>query len=102
MFEGKFKAQHASTDKHLKYLFSYINLNPVKLIQKDWKEKGIKNKKEALEYLNKYFYSSYLDFIGEKRVQNKILNRESFPKYFPTETSFSEEIFEWLNALGKT
>lgn len=101
LFEGKFKAQHSSTDKHLKYLFSYINLNPVKLIQKDWKEKGIKDKKEVLEYLSKYCHSSYLDFVGEKRVQSKILNRESFPKYFPTQNSFLEEIFEWLNALGK-
>ncbi len=97
LFEGKFKAQHASTDRHLKYLFSYIHLNPVKLIQRDWKEKGIKNKREAIDYLIKYTYSSYLDFMGDKRVQNKILNLESFPNYFPNKTSFNEEIFEWLS-----
>ena len=97
LFEGKFKSQHVSADQHLKYLFSYIHLNPIKLIQKDWKEKGIKNKKEAIDYLNKYFYSSYLDFIGEKRIQNKILNIEEFPKYFPNKTSFLKEIFEWLD-----
>ncbi len=96
LFEGKFKSQHAGTDEYLKYLFSYIHLNPIKLIQKDWKEKGIKNKKEAIDYLNKYFYSSYLDFIGEKRIQNKILNIEAFPKYFPNKASFVAEIFEWL------
>ena len=96
LFEGKFKAQHVDNDRHLKYLFSYIHLNPIKLIQKDWKEKGIKNKKEALNYLSKYPYSSYLDFIGEKRIQNKILNIKSFPEYFPTKTLFTEEIFEWL------
>ncbi|MFA5936297.1 MAG: transposase [Candidatus Paceibacterota bacterium] len=96
LFEGKFKSQHADTDQHLKYLFSYIHLNPIKLIQKDWKEKGIKNKKEALNYLFNYFYSSYLDFIGEKRIQNKILNIKSFPKYFSSKTSFVEEILEWL------
>ncbi|MEI8174997.1 MAG: hypothetical protein WCG28_03545, partial [bacterium] len=91
-----FKSQHANTDRHLKYLFSYIHLNPIKLIQKDWKEKGIKNKKEAIDYLTKYSYSSYLDFVGEKRVQNKILNIELFPKYFPNKNSFIGEIFEWL------
>lgn len=97
LFEGKFKSQHANTDRHLKYLFSYIHLNPIKLIQKDWKEKGIKNKKETVDYLNQYIYSSYPDFIGEKRIQNKILNTEEFPKYFPNETSFIKEIFEWLS-----
>ena len=96
LFEGKFKSQHADTDRHLKYLFSYIHLNPIKLIQKDWKEEGIKNKKEAVNYLNGYLYSSYLDFIEEKRIQSKILNVESFPKYFPNKTSFVEEILEWL------
>ncbi|MEK7539117.1 MAG: transposase [Patescibacteria group bacterium] len=96
LFEGKFKAQHLGTDRYLKYLFSYIHLNPIKLIQKDWKEKGIRNMKEVLDYLSKYPYSSYLDFIGEKRIQNKILNVESFPKYFPNKIFFIKEILEWL------
>ena len=96
LFEGKFKSQHADTDQQLKYLFSYIHLNPIKLIQKNWKEKGIRNKKEAIDYLNKYAYSSYLDFTGEKRVQNKIINVKAFPKYFPNKNLFIKEIFEWL------
>lgn len=97
LFEGKFKSQYINTDRYLKYMFSYIHLNPIKLIQKDWKEKGIKNQTEALEYLNKYLYSSYLDFTGEKREQLKILNLELFPKYFLKKGSFEKEIFEWLS-----
>ncbi len=96
LFEGKFKSQHAENDRHLKYLFSYIHLNPIKLIQKDWKEGGIKNKREALNYLNRYAFSSYLDFVGEKRVQNRILNTKAFPEYFPNQNSFTKEILEWL------
>src|SRR3989344_2675245 len=87
LFEGKFKSQHASADRQLKYLFSYIHLNPVKLIQKDWKDSGIKNKKGTLEYLHNYKYSSYLDYLGIKRIQNKILNIEHFPEYFPNKNS---------------
>jgi putative transposase len=97
LFEGKFKSEHSSNDIYLRYLFSYIHLNPVKLIQKDWKENGIKNKKYALEYLEKYKYSSYLDYLGIKRIQNKILNIEDFPEYFPGKKSFQKEIFEWLS-----
>lgn len=97
LFEGKFKSEHAKNDRYLKYLFSYIHLNPIKLTQKDWKEIGIQNKKEALEYLQNYKYSSYLDYLGIKRIQNKILNIESFPKYFPNKKSFLGEIFEWLS-----
>jgi putative transposase len=96
LFEGKFKSAHASGDKYLKYLFSYIHLNPVKILQKDWKEKGIKNKKLALEYLSGYKYSSYVDYTGENREQNMILNRENFPNYFPTKKNFMRDIIEWL------
>jgi putative transposase len=101
LFEGKFKSKHIDTDVYFKYLFSYIHLNPIKLIQKDWKENGIKNKKEAIEYLNKYQYSSFLDFIGENRPQKQILDTKAFPEYFPDEKSFIKEIFEWLSYKEK-
>lgn len=97
LFEGKFKSEHADRDNYLKYLFSYIHLNIVKFIQKDWKEKGIRDKEKVLKYLKSYKYSSYLDFISEDRVQNKILNIKLFPKYFPTKKLFNKEIFEWLS-----
>ncbi|MDQ5971820.1 MAG: Tnp protein [Patescibacteria group bacterium] len=97
LFEGKFKSEHAKNDRYLKYLFSYIHLNPVKLIDKDWKEKGIKNKQETLEYLNNYKYSSYIDYLEIERDQKKILNINSFPKYFKTKDDFTKDIFEWLN-----
>lgn len=99
LFEGKFKAERADNDRYLKYLFSYIHLNPVKLIQNDWKEKGIKDKTEILNYLSKYKHSSYLDFTGENRVQNKVLNMVAFPKYFSTKEKFKKEVFEWLSIL---
>lgn len=97
LFEGKFKAEHLDGDPYLKYLFSYVHLNPIKLINKDWKEKGVRNKKEALEYLNNYHYSSYVDYLGKDRIQNKILNQKAFPNYFPTEKDFLKEIFEWIS-----
>jgi len=97
LFEGKFKSEHLNTDNYLRYIFSYIHLNPVKLIQKDWEKRGIKDKKLVMEYLNKYRYSSYLDFIGEKRPQKQILDLKAFPEYFPNKKSFIKEIFQWLS-----
>ncbi|MFZ2038412.1 MAG: transposase [Minisyncoccia bacterium] len=97
LFEGKFKSQYIETDRHLKYLFSYIHLNPIKLIQKDWKEKGIVNRKEAISYLNNYLFSSYIDFMGEKRFENEIIDTWAFPKYFPKKESFIKETLNWLS-----
>ena len=97
LFEGKFKSQHIAEDRYLKYIFSYIHLNPIKLIDGKWKKEGIKDKKNATEFLRHYFFSSFSDFIGINRVQKQVLNLKLFPKYFPTKESFEKEIFEWLN-----
>lgn len=96
LFQGRFKAKHADTDEYLKYLFSYIHLNPVKLIEPEWKEKGIIDQKKAKEYLNKYPYSSYHDFIGKIRSERVILNREAFPEYFETKHDFEDCLKDWL------
>jgi putative transposase len=98
LFEGKFKSKHASSDRYLKYLFSYIHLNPLKLIDKDWKENGIKNKSKTDEFLNKFQYSSYVDYAQKnKRFFSLILNYSDFPKYFLSHTDFKNDIANWLN-----
>jgi len=98
LFEGKFKSEHAETDRYLKYLFSYIHLNPVKLVQADWKKAGIKNKKQAINFLSNYKYSSFLDYsVLKSRPEFAILDKESFPRYFPNREKFLKEIFEWLS-----
>lgn len=51
LFESSYKSIHAVDDRYLKYLFAYIHLNPVKLINPKWKENGIKNLEEAKKYL---------------------------------------------------
>jgi len=96
LFEGSFLARHADTDKYLKYLFSYIHLNPVKIIDPKWKENGITNRPAAKKYLAQYKYSSYLDYIGTKRKEVKILNKTAFPKYFLNFKEFKQFIDEWL------
>lgn len=97
LFEGKFKSEHLSIDRYLKYIFSYIHLNPVKLLQKDWKKVGIKNKMEVIKYLDGYEYSSYFEYMGTERKQNFILNKKAYPNYFPSIKNFKREILEWIN-----
>lgn len=96
LFQGSFKAELAGTDRYLKYLFSYIHLNPVRLIERKWKEDGIKDKKRAEQFLAKYSYSSYVDYLGLKRGFSKILNKKEFPDYFPTKAKFNQEVLGWL------
>ena len=100
LFEGKFKSVHVGNDPQAKYNFSYIHLNPIKLINSKWKENGIRDWRKAREFLKNYKWSSYLDYKGTIRPENKILNREVFPKYFKNTKDFDNEIQEWLT-LGE-
>ncbi len=97
LFEGSFKSVMMSEDTQAKYIFSYIHLNPVKIIDHNWRTKGI-DKKIAFDFLNTYKWGSYLDYSSkDKRKEGAILNIEDFPKYFSNIKDFNKEIFDWLN-----
>lgn len=98
LFEGVYKAEHADNDNYLKYLYTYINLNPISLVEKDWKNKIVKDQIKAKDFLRRYEYSSYLDYVGVKREEGSILNNEVFPEYFGVESDFDSMIDEWLSA----
>lgn len=97
LFESRFKATHANEDNYLKYLLSYIHLNPVKLIDPKWKEAGITDKEKTKIYLNDYKYSSYMEYTGVKREENVILNTVAAPLYFVDHSDFNSFIDEWIN-----
>jgi putative transposase len=94
LFEGKFKSSHIDNDRYLKYLFSYIHLNPLKIIEPRWKENGIKDKKKIFSFLRSYSYSSYLSYSAD--VKEKIVTKNYFPSYFPNKQSFEKEILDWI------
>ncbi|MBI5138443.1 MAG: transposase [Candidatus Vogelbacteria bacterium] len=96
LFEGNFKAIHANDEHYLEYLFAYIHLNPIKLLQPDWKDVGINNLTNAKHFLESYTFSSYIDYIGNTRDQAGILNRKAFPDYFDNVNNFSDFHDEWL------
>ena len=96
LFEDKFKSIHIEKETQAKYLFSYIHLNPIKLIDSTWKEQGIKDKKKVLDFLNSFKWSSYLDYLEVVRSENKIINKVDFLNYFKTKRDFQKEIFYWI------
>jgi len=96
LFESTFKANLADRDDYLKYLFAYIHLNSIKLIEPEWKEKGIKDFERAKKFLNNYQWSSYGYYTGQREVDT-ILTPEEFPEYFKNNKEFSDFVEDWLN-----
>lgn len=97
LFQGKFKATRAKDDRYLAYLISYIHLNPVKLIDPNWKDTGIQDRKQAEDYLANYRYSSYRDYIGHDRKEKQLINMSALPEYNVTPQDFKSSVEEWLN-----
>lgn len=96
LFQGVFKSTHAKEDRYLKYLLSYIHLNPVKLVEPRWKEAGFVNQTRAKKFLEGYHYSSYADYAGHNRFEQKIIAKAMLPEYFLTPKDFKKNITEWL------
>jgi putative transposase len=97
LFAGTYKITHANYDEYLKYLFSYIHLNPIKLFDPDWKEYGIQDRNGSLKFLNSYLYSSFPEYSGKKRSESVILQKDCFPDYFDTFKEFNNFIKSRLN-----
>jgi len=95
LFEGKFKAQHVTENNHLKYLFSYIYLNPLKILDPKWKTEKIKNTQKFYQFISRYPHSSYQTILN-KTDQLKLLNLKAFPGYFVTPQEYKSELFDWL------
>lgn len=96
LFESSYQSRHVDYDEYLKYLFAYIHLNPVKIIDPYWKE-GIKDREKAIKYISDYQFSSFADYVEGKREEGIILSRDKFPNYFPEQGDFTTAMFEWIN-----
>jgi len=97
LFEGAFKSRHIGEENYFNYIFSYIHLNPVKLFQSDWKEKGIIDVNKTKEFLKGYKYSSFQDYFGLERKQGKIIDKNFLPEYFLC--NHIEDLFKWIKTF---
>ncbi|MEA1929462.1 MAG: transposase [Patescibacteria group bacterium] len=98
LFEGPFKATHVTDDRYLQYLFAYIHLNPVKTVNSaDWEKKIITAPKQAYDFLYRYPYSSFVDYLGNQRLERAIINPPAFPKYFASRREFADYINDWID-----
>lgn len=73
LFQGRYKSKHVDDDPYLRWIFSYVHLNPLELVEPEWKEKGIANPQRARPYVNEYKYSSHLDYSQQRGRPEKAI-----------------------------
>ena len=89
LFQGRFKIVHVDANDQFLHLVEYVFSNPVEIFDQDWKIKGVGNPKRAIEFLNEYKWSSYLDSIGIKNFPS-VTQRDSLWKVFAGSADIEE------------
>lgn len=96
LFQGRFRAVHIKTDEQLQTVFVYIHSNAISLIEPKWKENGIKDPEEVINFLENYKWSSYLDYLGRKNFPS-VTKRDFLLEIMGEEEGCEEFIKNWVN-----
>jgi len=99
LWQGKYKSVPIETDRHFLHIPYYIHFNPLDLSFPEWRDREVKNKKKALEYLKTYRWSSHLDYLGIKNFPS-ITQREFLLDLFEGEKGYAESLNETLEGFS--
>ena len=93
LFMHPFRSQHISGESQFLWIFSYIHLNPLKVL---------KGKNTPTHLLQSYRYSSYSDYEGIERIEVKILDLSLIPDFL-LKTSLNIKTYKkWLKISRAT
>ena len=78
LFQGRTKKILIEHESHFLYILHYLHLNPLDYLEgaQGWRirSKGsIHDMRDALDYLNNYRWSSYLDYAGKKNFPSILI-----------------------------
>ena len=95
LFEGRFKAVHIKDNDQLQIVFAYIHTNGVALIEPQWKEKGVRDFKRVIKFLENYKWSSYQDYLGKKNFPS-VTKRDFLSEVMGGEKGCRKFVNDWI------
>ncbi len=107
LFEGRYKSILVKDESHFIHLPYYIHLNPLDLIMPEWRNRTIHNFQKAVDFLENYRWSSFLDYTGRKNFpsvtyRNLILSSTGGSKQYYKETLDWIREMDWENLRSVT
>ena len=100
LFQGRFKSSHIDTEPYFRHIFAYTHLNPVELIEKEWEERGVRDKKKIRNFLNNYRYSSFYDYSVAERPEKKLLALDDAPDFLRQHNDLEEMLADYSDYEG--
>jgi len=101
LFQGRYKSVLVKDDEQLKNTFTYIHTNPVGLIESAWKEYRVQDLKKAINFIEKYPWSSYRDYLGIDNL-NHLIIKDFFNNLFGSVDNIKEEVESWIQYKAQT
>ncbi len=98
LFQGKFKSALIENTSQLLYIPHYIHLNPLDKFMPEWREKEIRNKKGAIDFLNSYKWSSYSDYFGKLKFPG-ILEKDVLSEYFGGSDEYIKDLHSFISDM---
>jgi len=90
LFGSRYKSILVESDYQSDAISRYISIiNPLDVHQPNWREKGLKNWQEALEFLKRYEFSSFPEKINKRNA--KFLTSKEIRKKYSWEGNFSNK-----------
>ncbi len=79
LFQGRTKKVLVQRDSHFQYILHYIHLNPLDFSKESssWREGVLRSANAAIQHLEKYRWSSYVDYCGRRNFPS-ILTKQLF------------------------
>ena len=98
LFEGRYKSVIIKNEAHFIHIPYYIHLNPLDLTAPEWRERKLKNHRQAIKFLDSYRWSSHLDYAGKKNFP-LVTQREFLTDFFGGSLEYRYGVEKWLNNL---
>jgi|SRR3989344_5935725 len=102
LFQGLYKVKPVEEESYLRYLVSYLHMNPVALFDRGWKEaRQCRDPQGMLEKLRTYRWSSYQDYLGEQNFPSLVRWELVDELALRRGEQQEREVSEWLTAYQR-
>lgn len=81
LFMKPFRSRHVHDDAYFQRVVNYIHCNPAERFEPGWKRGVVKSMNRLEHQLCSYRYSSFPDYVGERRNIRGILSGDGFDVY---------------------
>lgn len=89
LFQGPSKSRHIDSEPYFRYIFSYLHLNPLDLVEPHWKKVGVKDALGVRKFVTTYPYSSFIDY-STNRSEGRLLCVEDAPEFLRSQNDLDD------------